>query len=586
MPYANVTRREVDDNAKPPVPASPGHGNKHDSAPDDASILGLVNRFTRWLMYRSWLPRKLTTEPLRHSPANEESESAREVKAERYRVFISYSHDDLKGPHCTTDYPADFNKRLLAMTQAHGLDDSAVFFDCDSLRLSTQNVPWDQTIARALKECDVFVLLVSVHSLRSKNCLPIELHHALNRKPAAEIVPVLLDNPTGWGETTVKRGDHRQRLDSFPVILPLDQQRPKPIGQWVDDKGPAWNQVCEHVRDLLDRPRSAQAVQMPEVATGTAGVASGIVGGDGRPPPELVPCFCDQTGSTSPFANDLVPWTEGLAEIDSQGRALVILIKGGFLDYLDKFYVRVEHEFLAPEAASKGLEIGAYRPLQNWPKPDPSKSQERLVAAVAASIDQALGLPRNRALSAAGSLNTDSLEKYIEKLPQILNLHIQMPDGDGNDVGATVQAMLKYIGRCPKPGVLGRILIVVYLENRPDLADEQLINLWGLAEFSRVAHVIESPPLTEFDHAAIEHWHFNQKIEDRFQIDFATLIRHLNANGGTGEPNVSKPGSEARQPGSSPITADPAGIGIPPIRMRLRTFVDIVKPLLVQKAIR
>ena len=132
------------------------------------------------------------------------------------RVFISYSHHD--------DAAKDQLVLQLKVLQTAGLVE--YWLDRDL----TAGEEWNRGITAQLEEMDVFVLLVSTHSLTSDYINRVEITRALERRTegTAEVVPVILHR-CQW--TACGRLDH---LIALPKdAKPIKDHRPHHLG-WHD----------------------------------------------------------------------------------------------------------------------------------------------------------------------------------------------------------------------------------------------------------------------------------------------------------------------------------------------------------------
>lgn len=158
------------------------------------------------------------------------------------RVFISYSHKD--------DAAKDALVLKLKVLQTAGLVDFWVDRDLAA------GEEWNTGVKVELEKMDVFVLLVSDHSLTSAYINRVEIKRALERKVAgtAEVVPVILQR-CQWKACGV--------LDHL-VALPKD-------GKPVKDHRPhslGWHDVSERLLDLFKKLKKQHAGEHRAVEDG------------------------------------------------------------------------------------------------------------------------------------------------------------------------------------------------------------------------------------------------------------------------------------------------------------------------------
>jgi internalin A len=143
------------------------------------------------------------------------------------RVFISYSHKD--------DAAKDQLVLQLKVLQTAGLVDFWVDRDL------TAGEEWNLGITEQLEEMDLFVLLVSTHSLTSDYINRVEITRALERRKegTAEVVPVILHR-CQWA--ACGRLNH---LIALPTdAKPIKDHRPHHLG---------WHSVSEGLMRVLKR---------------------------------------------------------------------------------------------------------------------------------------------------------------------------------------------------------------------------------------------------------------------------------------------------------------------------------------------
>ena len=148
------------------------------------------------------------------------------------RVFISYSHHD--------DAAKEMLVLKLKVLQTAGLVDYWLDHNL------TAGEEWNRAITTQLEEMDVFLLLVSDHSLTSKY-VETEIARALERRAQgkAEVVPVILHR-CQW-----KAFDNLKHLVSLPNNgKPIKDHRPQMMG---------WHDVSEGLLRVLEKLKQQHA---------------------------------------------------------------------------------------------------------------------------------------------------------------------------------------------------------------------------------------------------------------------------------------------------------------------------------------
>ncbi|MFZ2280594.1 MAG: COR domain-containing protein [Prosthecobacter sp.] len=149
------------------------------------------------------------------------------------RVFISYSHHD--------DAAKDQLVLKLKVLQTAGLVE--YWLDRDL----TAGEEWNRGITEQLEEMDVFVLLVSDHSLTSDYINRVEITRALKRREegTAEVVPVILHR-CQW-----KASGRLNHLIALPKdAKPIKDHRPQALG---------WYDVSEGLLRVLEKLKKKHA---------------------------------------------------------------------------------------------------------------------------------------------------------------------------------------------------------------------------------------------------------------------------------------------------------------------------------------
>lgn len=191
--------------------------------------------------------------------------------SKRCRIFISYAHADQKSAKSTYEvgagYPSVFLKYLnTSLPQLGGwIGKDEVFFDTKRLASEPE---WSPVIERALSECDLFIFLVSPHSLDSEYCTVKELGRAVKR--GVPVITVLLEPKEDWIDFPIRDPDvlsspPLRKLGQFHSGgLPKESGNVKAVSLWLRETE-AWNEVCKDITAFLKGP-NFNTVQVAEVA--------------------------------------------------------------------------------------------------------------------------------------------------------------------------------------------------------------------------------------------------------------------------------------------------------------------------------
>jgi small GTP-binding protein len=146
--------------------------------------------------------------------------SARKADAPRARVFISYSHHDIR-------YQKEFQMNL-AILKNEGLID--VWYDGE-LRAGEN---WNEVIRSEIKQCDVMVLLLSTGFFASRyiNGVEVSMARKLHEEKSIRIFPVKVE------EVSLKAHDWLRSLHVVPIrqgkLVPIVGYRPNQRSGWVN----------------------------------------------------------------------------------------------------------------------------------------------------------------------------------------------------------------------------------------------------------------------------------------------------------------------------------------------------------------
>lgn len=436
----------------------------------------------------------------------------------RLRAFLSYAHEDAPAArHFIEGYFSQFWEQM-------NLDPQDAFYDADRL---LPGYVWENHLLRELEEADLFVFLVSEHSLRPDHyCMRVEVATAAKR--AKVIVPVVLRQCL-W---------ENRRIPGAPVdltfgqlsVLPLDGNRGvKPVlhWQWQDE---AWFAVIDGLRQTLSTlvPEAAstsrfQSVRQPQPTT----------------PPrramdtDLLPYLCDQEKFADHFEDVVGAWNGG---------ALVAFVKGVYDDNPPLFWRRLWLEQLpnlAPDPLRASVvtsdkvlylpenRLGAgvrtlrllariLRRYFNVTYTGPG-SNDDVRRAVLARLSEALTGRSGRVKDIA------SLIEAMLALDGMIRLLVIPEARSVATLRSWVEALLGIIEEIPREDILRRIVIGISIE-RPRLGRRELAKAWALNRFQR-STVVELGPLSavSVDHARV--WYMRHRLREQFNIHEESVTR-------------------------------------------------------------
>ncbi|MFT5471067.1 MAG: internalin A, partial [Verrucomicrobiales bacterium] len=159
---------------------------------------------------------------------------ARDERVWKPRVFVSYAHED--------DAAKDQLLLKLKVLRNAGMID--VWTDRDL----SAGEEWNRGIGEQLAEMDVFVLLVSDHSLTSDFIQREELRLALERRAAGEVEVI----PVIWQRCSWKVFDELKALIALPKDgKPIREHKPQAEG---------WHEVSEGLRKVFERLKKQRRV--------------------------------------------------------------------------------------------------------------------------------------------------------------------------------------------------------------------------------------------------------------------------------------------------------------------------------------
>ena len=168
------------------------------------------------------------------------------------KVFISYSHDDMK-------YKMELQKYLINL-EREGL--ISLWQD----GMIQPGEEWDQKIKSSLDEADFVILLVSQNFIASNYIHEVEFRKAMesrkNRDHKKTVLPILI-SPCDWinwrvipekmSEDSLGQDGKISNLQFMPMN---DQGRLLPIVKWTHETE-AWTKISNGIRDVLKSKANA-----------------------------------------------------------------------------------------------------------------------------------------------------------------------------------------------------------------------------------------------------------------------------------------------------------------------------------------
>lgn len=407
-------------------------------------------------------------------------------------VFVSYSHLDaeLAEPFMRTLYALAGNLPEL------GLAPERIFYDRAKLKAGDD---WDDSIKSHLQRADIFLFLVSSNSLTSRYCLKEELTGAASLGIA--IVPVLLSPTPMWENRPVEGDARNRRLGAFNAVPINGKAGPQPIrgGNWAT-RDQALAQAAQQIAARLQRddaPLSPTTAHAPQSTR--------------RALPPLLPNLCNQQQPEDSFENGLDLWTPE--------KALLVLVKGEFVDDAPGFWERLCHKNLAGfcEVASQALRPA--RPLELPSAFDGAQLQADLLPAVRRKLSEALFGNSRRMRSGA------DLAALLATDDAVQPLWATLPSEAAEGSAAVLQALLALLDEAPAGAPLGRLVIAVLVENPALVADDQLA--LTLALRATRTHVVEARRLQPLKRDDVKRWHRQHQLQDTLALDEEQLVERL-----------------------------------------------------------
>lgn len=430
------------------------------------------------------------------------------------RIFVSYAHLDEKPKQSRAwfgeGYPNAFIKYLRTFLRPLFRQDADdyVFFDAERLKKETE---WEPAIENALAQCELFVFLVSVHSLSSKYCMRKELSAAVKR--GVPIVPVVLTPIDGWTEHEIVDPDHLdhppRRLGEFHSGgLPKDGDgNLLAVDQWSNEHL-AWNKVCADIVAFIKAGlRPAGHPISRQVAQGSQNWSKGGIASD------LLPYYCNQGPLLSRCRTDMAEWGK------DEKNVLLLMLKGSDEDGMDRFARRMLLEVVQPRLPAHLAGLVPHRTL-DWPHFNPRMPKDA-EAQMADALLRALGLSPE---SADNGHAAEVLRMHLDARSDVPIVYIFLPEHtDSHKPG--LSALLNLIeSACPPRG---RVILLLFIEDiAPLIAKPNLARVWGLNKLTRSV-VVEPPALGLVTGPDATQWHRTQEIEQHFGIRLSELKARL-----------------------------------------------------------
>lgn len=152
------------------------------------------------------------------------------------KVFISYSHDDIK-------YRRELQKYLITLKRENLIE----IWQDEMIRVGSD---WDETIRKNLKEADIIILLISQSFIASDYIYRVELQEALTKHQEKNtIFPILIKDCDYQHLATSLNGKTVSLSKS--QLIPNEDGRLRPIQEWpVPDN--AWVKVIQALREKIN----------------------------------------------------------------------------------------------------------------------------------------------------------------------------------------------------------------------------------------------------------------------------------------------------------------------------------------------
>ncbi len=162
------------------------------------------------------------------------------------KVFISYSHDDLK-------YRKELQKYLINLERTKEIE---IWQD----GLIDEGEEWDKTIKKSLEEAEIIIMLVSQSFIASSYVHEIEMANAMKRKKSEEVIifPVLLSN-CDWQEWKIfskEVDEEKLKANEWKIgdfqFFPRDEEnaRLKPVEKW-EFQADVWTELVKKIRKII-----------------------------------------------------------------------------------------------------------------------------------------------------------------------------------------------------------------------------------------------------------------------------------------------------------------------------------------------
>lgn len=154
-----------------------------------------------------------------------EKDDIEKRKNKKIKVFLSYSHKDIK-------YKQELDKHLTPLKTSERIET----WNDEELKVGSE---FNQEIKERLESYDIIVLLISSDFLSSDYCRDIEMENAIKRAKAQQchIVPVIV-RPCMWKETPIKE------------FLALPKEG-KPINKYKE-KDDAYLEVASGIKKIVE----------------------------------------------------------------------------------------------------------------------------------------------------------------------------------------------------------------------------------------------------------------------------------------------------------------------------------------------
>ena len=414
------------------------------------------------------------------------------------------------------DLPGAVVRALHALADdqpALGLAPDRIFFDRDHLLAGDY---WDDKIESAIREADVFLLLVSLNAVTSDYCMKRELQ--LAAELGMLIVPVLLSDCTWSGHRV--NGDPQGRLLGLFGAVPKDDNGnhlPIKSKQW-GDRDTALTRMAQQIALRLAHddaqadtsadtsadgrlppqtnphanPPNDIAAVWPAIASPAGRPASTPMAGTARCLAPYTPYLCNQAFAAGAFNSGIFNW--------APNKLLLVIVKGTWADHPEGFWERMCAKNLHDFCAAQQLPVLPPRRLKLPPAMDGSRLRPALAADLRGDLSEALF--GNMFKLRSGNDMGELLSSQQAVLPLFATLPIQADDANI----ALLRALLDLLEDAPLRAPLDRLVLAVQVADPVLMVDPALRKRLKL-ERRRRTLVLELDALAPVSPEDVRQWH-------------------------------------------------------------------------------